>query len=46
MIAIAASAFAVDAFYASVLPHAPATKVAARSRDASIFETLKSAGSR
>lgn len=43
MIAVAASAFALDAFYASVVLHAPATKVASRSRDGSIFETLKRA---
>jgi hypothetical protein len=43
MVAIAAAAFALDAFYASVIEHAPAVRVAANSRDASIFETLKRA---
>jgi len=43
MISVAASAFALDAFYASVVLHAPTTKVVSRSRDASIFETLKRA---
>jgi hypothetical protein len=41
--AIAAAAFAIDAFYASVLEHAPDTRVAADSRDAKIFESLKRA---
>ncbi len=41
MTAVAAAAFAIDAFYASVLEHAPDTKVVASSRDASIFETFK-----
>jgi hypothetical protein len=43
LVAVAASAFAIDAFYASVLEHAPETRVAAGTRDASIFETLKRA---
>lgn len=43
MTAIAGGAFAIDAFYASVLEHAPETKVNAESRDASIFETPKHA---
>src|SRR5436190_1769233 len=43
MVAIAAAAFALDAFYASVIEQAPIIKVAAKSRDASIFETLKRA---
>jgi hypothetical protein len=43
MITIAASAFALDAFYASVLEHAAETWVKAESRDARIFETLKRA---
>jgi hypothetical protein len=41
MTAIAAAAFAVDAFFASVIQHAPTARVTAGSRDASIFETLK-----
>lgn len=43
MVAVAAAAFAIDAFYGSVLQHAPGTKVRARSRDGAIFETLKRA---
>jgi len=43
MIAVAAAAFAVDAFYGSVLLHAPQTRIDAKSRDGSIFETLKHA---
>lgn len=43
MIAVAAAAFAIDSFYASVLEHAPETKVKAKGRDAEIFETLKRA---
>lgn len=43
MVAIAAAAFALDAFYASVIEQAPTVKVVAKSRDASIFETLKRA---
>lgn len=42
-VAVAAAAFAIDAFYGSVLQHAPTTKVKAKSREASIFETLKRA---
>lgn len=43
MIAVAAAAFALDSFYASVIEHAPGTKVKAQGRDAQIFETLKTA---
>ena len=43
MVAVTASAFAIDSFYASVLEHAPATRVMANARDANIFETLKRA---
>jgi len=43
MVSIAAAAFALDAFYASVVEQAPTVKVVAKSRDASIFETLKRA---
>src|SRR5262249_4108690 len=43
MVAISAAAIALDAFYAAVLVHAPSTRVAAGSRDASVFETLKRA---
>lgn len=43
MIAVAAAAFAIDAFYGSVLQHAPDTKVEASTRDGAIFETLKRA---
>lgn len=43
MVAIVASAFAIDAFYASVLEHAPGTRVVANARDAATFETLKRA---
>jgi hypothetical protein len=43
LITVAASAFALDAFYASVVLHAPTTKVVSRTRDGSIFETLKRA---
>src|SRR3972149_8917842 len=41
MVAVAAAAFAIDAFYGSVLEHAPDAHVVAGSRDATIFETLK-----
>jgi hypothetical protein len=41
MIAVAGAAFAVDAFYASVVEHAPETKARSRARIASIFETMK-----
>lgn len=43
LIAIAAAAFAGDAFYGSVIQHAPETRVAARPRNRKIFETLKRA---
>jgi hypothetical protein len=43
MIAIGASAFAVDAFFASVVEHAPDARVDARPRAAQVFETLKRA---
>src|SRR5690242_15228099 len=43
MVAIAAAAFGIDAFYASVLHHVPDARVRSSSRDASIFETLKGA---
>lgn len=41
MVAIAAAAFAIDAFYSSVIEHAPSARVPANSRPASIIETLK-----
>jgi hypothetical protein len=41
MVAIGASAFAADAFYASVVEHAPETRAQARRRAAKVFETLK-----
>lgn len=43
MVAITASAFAVDAFFASVVEHAPAARVSTRSRHATILETCKKA---
>ncbi len=43
MIAVSASAIALDAFFASVIEHAPGARVSARSRDATIFETFKRA---
>jgi len=43
MIAVAASAFALDAFFASVVEHAPEVRISAESRDAEIFETFKRA---
>jgi hypothetical protein len=43
MIGITASAIALDAFFASVVEHAPDARVSADSRDATIFETLKRA---
>jgi hypothetical protein len=43
LIAVAAAAFAIDAFYGSVIAHAPDAKVAASTRPASIFEALKRA---
>jgi hypothetical protein len=41
LLAVAAAAFAIDAFYASAIHQAPETRVVSRTRDASIFETLK-----
>jgi cold shock CspA family protein len=41
--AIGAAAFAIDAFFASTIHHAPQARTSAASRDASIFETLKRA---
>jgi hypothetical protein len=41
--AIAAAAFAIDAFFASTIQHAPQARTNSASRDASIFETLKRA---
>jgi hypothetical protein len=41
MVAVAAAAFAIDAFYASVLQHAPEIRVGSGTRDGAIFETLK-----
>jgi hypothetical protein len=43
LVAVAASAFVVDAFFASVVEHAPEARVHATGRDAEIFETLKRA---
>jgi hypothetical protein len=43
LVAVAASAFAVDAFFASVVEHAPEARVKAKGRDAEVFETLKRA---
>jgi hypothetical protein len=43
MVAVGASAFAVDAFFASVVEHAPEARVEAKGRDAEVFETLKRA---
>jgi hypothetical protein len=43
MIAVAASAFALDAFFASVVEHAPDARVATKSRHTTIFETFKRA---
>jgi hypothetical protein len=43
MVVVAASAFAVDAFFASVVQHAPDARVHAKGRDAEVFETLKRA---
>jgi hypothetical protein len=41
MIAVSASAFALDAFFASVVEHAPGARVSAGSRHATIYETFK-----
>lgn len=41
LIAIAAAAFAIDAFYASAVHQAPDINVSCKTRDATIFETLK-----
>jgi len=41
LVAITASAFAIDAFFASVVEHAPEARVSAKTRDGTIFETLK-----
>jgi hypothetical protein len=43
LLAVAASAFAVDAFYASVVEAASDARVRARTRDGRIFETLRRA---
>jgi hypothetical protein len=43
LMAITASAFAIDAFFASVVEHAPEARVTAKSRDGTIFETFKRA---
>jgi hypothetical protein len=43
MIAITASAIALDAFFASVVEHAPGARVSAGRREATIFETFKRA---
>ena len=43
IIAVAASAFAIDAFFGSVVEHAPAARVSAGSRAATIYETFKRA---
>lgn len=43
IIAIAASAFAIDAFFASVVEHAPGARVSAGSRAGTILETLRRA---
>ncbi len=43
LIAVTASAFAIDAFFASVLEHAPEARVSAKTRDGTIFETFKRA---
>jgi len=43
LIAITASAFAIDAFFASVVEHAPEARVPAKTRDGTIFETFKRA---
>ena len=43
MIAVVASSFAIDAFFGSVIEHAPDSRVSANSRAATIYETLKNA---
>lgn len=43
LIAVSASAFALDAFFASVIEHAPEARVSAGSRHATIYETFKRA---
>jgi hypothetical protein len=43
MIAVSASAIALDAFFASVVEHAPEARVSAGSRHATIYETFKRA---
>jgi hypothetical protein len=41
LIAVTASAFAIDAFFASVVEHTPEARVSAKTRDGTIFETFK-----
>jgi hypothetical protein len=43
LVAVSASAFALDAFFASVVQHAPQARVSTRARHATIFETFKRA---
>jgi hypothetical protein len=43
MIAVSASAIAIDGFFASVVEHAPEARVSAGSRHATIYETFKRA---
>lgn len=43
MVAVAASAFAIDAFFASVVEHAPEARVSTKARHTTILETLKRA---
>ncbi|MGH3130042.1 MAG: hypothetical protein ACRDNX_04425 [Gaiellaceae bacterium] len=43
LVAVVSAAFAIEAFYRSVLEHAPETRVEAGTQDARIFETLKRA---
>jgi hypothetical protein len=43
LVAVGSSAFAVDAFFASVVEHAPSARVSAKARDAEVYETLKRA---
>jgi len=43
MVAVAAAAFAIDAFFASVVEHAPGARVSAKARHATILETFKRA---
>lgn len=43
MVAVVASAFAIDAFFASVVEHAPATRTATEARHSTILETFKRA---